>query len=353
MTNQEKSNGAGLALYRKYRPQSFKEVLGQEHIVTALSGSIAQGNIAHAYLFAGSRGTGKTSIARILAREIGCTANDLYEIDAASNRGIDDIRALREAVPVLPLESPYKVYIIDEAHMLTKEAWNALLKTLEEPPKHAVFVLATTEIDRVPETIISRCQVYSFRKPSRELLKNLILDVAKNEGFKLESAAAELIAILGDSSFRDAQGILQKVIFSSSDKKVSVAEVEAVTGAPKGTLINDLIVAIASADQAKALEVVAKILAHNADMETVMKLLLHKLRTVLLLRYAPELEKSFAEEFAAPDLKFLKDLSRDSKANISSAVLYELLGAHDGIRHAYIPQLPLELALVKICSKTR
>ena len=170
-----------IVLYRKYRPQSFKDVLGQENIVKVLEGSVALGNISHAYLFAGSRGTGKTSIARIFAKAIGCSDNDLYEIDAASNRGIDDIRELREAVNTLPFESTYKVYIIDEAHMLTKEAFNALLKTLEEPPKHAVFILATTEIDKLPETIVSRCQVFTFKKPSQKILKELVLNLAKKK----------------------------------------------------------------------------------------------------------------------------------------------------------------------------
>src|SRR3989344_5317631 len=219
----QNANG-GMALYRKYRPQSFKEVLGQDHVVKVLEGALKQGNIAHAYLFAGSRGTGKTSVARILAKEAGCTDKDLYEIDAASNRGIDDIRELREAVSVLPFESSYKVYIVDEVHMLTKEAFNALLKTLEEPPPHVLFMLATTEIDKLPETIISRCQVFTFKKPSAAILKEMVVRIAKKEGFALEPASADLIALLSEGSFRDAQGILQKVISSSKDKKVSIEE---------------------------------------------------------------------------------------------------------------------------------
>src|SRR5258706_4881767 len=151
-----------LSLYRKYRPNDWDEVLGQDHVVKVLDGSINNGKVAHAYLFSGSRGTGKTSVARIFARALGTSENDIYEIDAASNRGIDDIRELREDVRVLPFESKHKVYIIDEVHMLTKEAWGALLKTLEEPPEHAIFVLATTELGKVPETIRSRCQTFEF-----------------------------------------------------------------------------------------------------------------------------------------------------------------------------------------------
>ncbi|MDO8619932.1 MAG: AAA family ATPase, partial [bacterium] len=145
----ENSNGASAVLYRKYRPQSFKEVLGQEHVVEALEGAIKLGRVAHAYLFCGSRGTGKTSVARILANALGTSESDLYEIDAASNRGIDDIRLLREGVSSVPFESKYKIYIVDEVHMLTKEAFNALLKTLEEPPAHVIFILATTELEKV------------------------------------------------------------------------------------------------------------------------------------------------------------------------------------------------------------
>ena len=155
-----------LALYRKYRPKNFKEVLGQDHIVDVLESSVDTNKDSHAYLFVGSRGTGKTSVARIFATSIGVSANDLYEIDAASNRGIEDIRELRDGARVLPFDSKYKVYIIDEVHMLSKDAWGALLKILEEPPKHVIFILATTEFHKVPETIISRCQVFVFKKAS-------------------------------------------------------------------------------------------------------------------------------------------------------------------------------------------
>src|SRR3989344_9677174 len=170
-----------LALYRKYRPQNFKEVLGQNHIVDVLESSVEENKVSHAYLFVGSRGTGKTSVARIFAKEIGVSVNDLYEIDAASNRGIEDIKELRDGVRVLPFDSKYKIYIIDEVHMLSKDAWGALLKTLEEPPKHVIFILATTEFHKVPDTIISRCQVFTFKKASDTVCKKMVLDVAKKE----------------------------------------------------------------------------------------------------------------------------------------------------------------------------
>jgi DNA polymerase-3 subunit gamma/tau len=203
---------APMALYRAYRPQTF---------------------IAHAYLFAGGRGTGKTSMARILANALGTDAQDIYEMDAASNRGIDEVRELREGVATLPFASTYKFYIIDEAHALTKDAWGAFLKTLEEPPAHAIFVLATTELDRVPETIKSRCQVFQFKKPSHEVLKKLVLRCCKKRGCKLGARrAAELIALMGDGSFRDTLGILQKVLTISQDEKLTEEEVAKVVGAP-------------------------------------------------------------------------------------------------------------------------
>lgn len=340
-----------VALYRKYRPQNFKDVLGQEHIVKVLEGSVGLGNISHAYLFAGSRGTGKTSVARIFAKAIECSDNDLYEIDAASNRGIDDIRELREAVNVLPFESPYKVYIIDEVHMLTKEAFNALLKTLEEPPKHVVFILATTEIDKLPETIVSRCQVFTFRKPSQKILKDLVFNLAKKEGFKLEPSSADLIALLGDGSFRDTQGILQKVLSFSKDKKISVEEVEQVAGAPRSVLVNSFIKSIDNKDLSTGLEVIKSAVSSNIDALVYLKLILRKIRTVLLLKYAKNTEDSIKEEYSEEDLSFLKEISTKKESNINSKTLFELLNIYDLVARANIPELPLELVLIKIVGK--
>jgi DNA polymerase-3 subunit gamma/tau len=336
------------AYYRKYRPQAFKEVLGQDHIVKVLESSIDLGNIFHAYIFSGSRGTGKTSIARIFAKEIGTSVNDITEIDAASNTGVDDIRALNESVSTLPFESKYKVYILDEAHMLSKSAWNALLKTLEEPPKHVVFILATTEVNKIPETIVSRCQCFLFKKPTHKVLRDVAINIAKKEGFTLEPASADLVALLGDGSFRDTQSVLQKIIGSSKDKKISVEEVEIVTGAPKGELVNDFLRAIDENNLELGMSAVTKASDSNIDMLLYFKLVLHKIRWVLLLRNLKSSEGKLQEEMIDTDFKFLKGLAEKKPSKINSETLLTLLSYYDMVAKAYIPELPLEIALSTI-----
>jgi len=336
------------ALYRKYRPQKFSEVLGQDHIVKVLESSIKLGNIAHAYIFSGTRGTGKTSVARIFAKEIGTSQNDITEIDAASNTGVDDIRALNESVNTLPFESEYKVYILDEAHMLSKQAWNALLKTIEEPPKHVIFIFATTEDQKIPETIISRCQTFSFRKPSQKILKDVAMVIAKKEGFTLDPASADLIALLGDSSFRDTQSILQKVISSSSDRKISVEEVELVAGAPKAETVNDFIRAIDENNLELGLGAISKAVEANIDILLYFKLILHKMRAILLLRNMKSSEGKLQEEFSESDFKLIKLIAEKRPSTLNSDTLLTLLNYYDMTAKAYIPELPLELALTKL-----
>lgn len=335
-------------LYRQYRPADFSEVRGQEPIVKALEAAIKNKKISHAYLFSGGRGTGKTSVARILAREIGVTDKDLFEMDAASNRGIDDIRELREGVYAMPFESPYKFYIIDEAHMLTKEAWNALLKTLEEPPAHVIFVLATTDRDKVPDTIQSRCEVYSFKQPTREVLAQIVGDVAKKEGYALERAAAELVALLAEGSFRDALSILQKVLTVSRDKKIDVTEVELVSGAPRSELIRTVLIAIAKKDTNSALTAIKDASEQNIDARVLVRLVIHRMRVVLLLRYAPDVALMLSNELTEQDLEVAKEVSKEPGVN--SYTLRILLEAHATIAYATIPYLPLELAIIDICS---
>jgi DNA polymerase-3 subunit gamma/tau len=336
-------------LYRQYRPQSWDEVRGQEQVTETLAKAIKNKKVAHAYLFSGGRGTGKTTVARILARELGVSAKDLYEIDAASNTGVDNIRELREGVQTAPFDSPYKFYIIDEAHMLSRAAWNALLKTLEEPPAHAIFVLATTERDKVPDTIQSRCEVYSFKQPNRETLAQIVIDVAKSEGYSLELPAAELVALLAEGSFRDALSILQKVLAVSSGKKIDIAEVEQVSGAPRGELVRQLLSAIAKKDAQSGLKSIATAVSDNIDARTFAKLLIHRMRLVLLLRFAPDLAAELSKEMTEADIVLAKEISKEPGVN--SETLRMLLDAYSTMAYAAVPHVPLELALLDICEK--
>ncbi len=337
-----------IALYRKYRPQNFKEVLGQEHIVSVLENEVKTGKIAHAYLFSGSRGTGKTSIARIFAKSLGVNQEDIYEIDAASNRGIDEVRAIRDAVFTYPYSSKYKVYIVDEVHMLTKEAWNAFLKTLEEPPEHVVFIMATTEEHKLPDTVISRCECFSFKKPSHQILVDAILNISKKEGYKIDKKSASLVAVLADGSFRDAISILQKTINSSSDDNLSYEEVEKVLGAPKESLVLEVIESVAFSDPKKGIEAVRKAVLENTDMQFFLKMILRLMRFVLLLRFDKDLKEMIVNETGEEEFERLEKLAKTAK-NVNSKTLIAFLEAMSMQNYSSIPELPIEIAIVESC----
>ena len=337
-----------LALYRKYRPAKFPEVIGQEAVVTALERASKDGRIGHAYLFSGGRGTGKTTLARIFATAIGTTPSDLYEMDAASNRGIDDVRELREAVRTLPFESKYKVYIIDEAHMLTKDAWNALLKTLEEPPAHVVFIFATTEKDKIIDTILSRCQHFVLKQPTLDILKKHAIDVAKKEGIILDGASAELIATFGDGSFRDMLSVLEKVLHATKGGKTAYDDVAQVVGAPAAGLVNDVLRALAEGETGLGLAAVRKAMETGVDMKVYSGLILAKLRAVLILRYDSEAATALTDDFTPEDIALLKSFAAEKEKRINSHALVGFLEAAGQIGYSAIPSLPLELALVRI-----
>lgn len=337
-----------LSLYRKYRPSTFADVRDQLHVTSVLEAAVHSGNVAHAYLFAGGRGTGKTSMARILAKALGTGEQDIYEMDAASNRGIDEVRELREGVTTLPFNSKYKFYIIDEAHALTKDAWGAFLKTLEEPPSHVIFVLATTELEKVPDTIISRCQVFQFKKPSHETLKKLITDVTKKEGASIAPEAAELVALIGEGSFRDTLSILQKVLTISSDAKLTEEEVAKVVGAPPSKLVNTFLNALAKKNSEEALGAFASAIKNGSDAKVFILLSIAKIRGILLIRFAPKMEHELAEQFGEHDLELLKELAGKEGAHINSQTLAELITAYIETSRAPLPQVPLELALYRL-----
>lgn len=337
---------SSFALYRKYRPTTFRDVRNQEHIVTVLEGAIKKGMVPHALLFTGSRGTGKTTVARIFAHAIGAKDLDIYEIDAASNRGIDDIRALKEAVYTLPYESPYKVYIIDEVHMLTKEAWNALLKTLEEPPAHVIFVLATTEKDKILDTIISRCQVFTFKSPTRDELTKLVLDVAGEEKLTITEAGASIIALAANGSYRDALSITQKVLMASGEGKLDADDIAVIVGAPKAVHILEFLKALDAKQRESALRVLEAVRTENLDVALFLSLVLHRMRAIMLLRHKAMTEEALTI-FYDDERTFIKETAVNKQSGINSALLAKLLVAGDQIRFGDIPTLPLELTVIE------
>lgn len=279
---------------------------------------------SHAYLFSGSRGVGKTSIARIFARGLGVSDNDIYEMDAASNTGVNNMRELSEAANTLPFDSKYKVYILDEVHMLSKSAFNAFLKTLEEPPRHVIFILATTETNKVPETIISRCQHFAFRTPSVEVLREAILKVSKAEKIKIESGAVDLVAVLGDGSFRDTLGILQKV---SGDGEITREAVEKITGSPRHVLVEAFIDGLLHKKAVEALDALEKAGANHANLVIFTDLALMEVRSVII----GSIRKG-AEGVLPIHMR---------------KVLASLLNARARIDSSSIQSLPLELAILE------
>jgi len=335
--------------YRKYRPQKFEEVVGQNHIVQTLKNAVVQDKIAHAYLFSGPRGTGKTTLARILAKSIGCNPEDITEIDAASQRGIDEARELREGVRALPFSSPYKAYIIDEVHMLTREAFNALLKTLEEPPEHAVFVLATTEIAKVPDTIISRAQHFEFGKvPIPEMVKEL-KKISKKENIEISDEAAGLMAFFADGSLRDAENTLFQLA-SFKGKSIEESDVRLLLGAPKEEQINSIVSSLFNKDAKNMLLNFNEAVSGGVNPSILGKLILRNLRASFFL-HLDSLNNEATNEFSKVELEFLKNLPKKDSIFFDFA-LREILGALSYRADDHTAHIPLELALIKIATQT-
>jgi DNA polymerase-3 subunit gamma/tau len=279
----------GQALYRKYRTKSFKETIGQEHITDTLEQALKQGRISHAYLFTGPRGVGKTSVARILAHEINglpytddSPHMDIIEIDAASNRRIDEIRELRDKVYVAPTSAKYKVYIIDEVHMLTKEAFNALLKTLEEPPAHAVFILATTDAHKLPDTIVSRTQRFTFKPIDTASVAAHLADIAKKEKIKVSPEALKLLAEHGEGSFRDSISLLDQ-ISSHNKREIGVGDVQVLLGIPPAEAIDGLLQVLGgSGDAGGLMTKLSELIASGYQPAAISKQIGHLLRGQLV-----------------------------------------------------------------------
>lgn len=336
------------SLYRTYRPHTFADLVGQSQVVEPLIEQLKSKKVGHAYLFAGSRGLGKTSVARIFASELKTNERDIYEIDAASNNSVDDIRALTEQVYTLPFASTFKVYILDEAHMLSKGAWNAFLKTLEEPPAHAIFILATTELEKVPETVRSRCQVFEFKRPTREGLSKVVATIAKKEKYTIEPSGADLVALLADGSYRDALSILEKVLSSVEGTSISLEAVEKATGAPKHALVHSLVSAVSAGSTEGALTAVRTATTHDVDMHLFLSLVLEEMKNVLLVRHAPELRKEIEKELGLDVYAEVLDLARATDSKLTHTALKVFLDSASRIRFSPIPSLPLELAVLEL-----
>lgn len=334
-------------LYRKYRPHTFSDVIGQDHVVSVLTKAVA--HPGHAYIFSGGRGIGKTSLARIFAQEIGCSPHDLYEIDAASHTGVDDIRVIIDGSESLPFTSPYKVYILDEVHMLSKSAFNALLKTLEEPPQHVIFILATTDVDKIPDTVLSRCEVLTLQRPSTAVLTDVVATVCKKELYTIDPEAAELIAILGDGSFRDTLSLLQQVITAAEDTHISQDLVARQTGAPQHTTVFGIISGLAEGSIETVLKKISEAQAYNTRFDILTQLLIDTLRAILLVRLAPNMSTTLKKHFSEEAMNEIKTFSSNNA--ISSKTLRALLESYPLIKTAYAPHIILEVTCIDLLEK--
>ncbi|KQL46969.1 DNA polymerase III subunit gamma/tau [Brevibacillus choshinensis] len=299
------------ALYRVYRPQTFQDVVGQEHVTITLRNALREGRLSHAYLFNGPRGTGKTSAAKIMSKAVNCeqpidgepcnecgscraitsgSVTDVLEIDAASNRGVEEIRDIRDKVKFAPSDVKYKVYIIDEVHMLTTEAFNALLKTLEEPPSHVIFILATTEPHKLPATIISRCQRFDFHRIPLRVMVDLLQKICQSQGVRVEEQALQLVAKMAEGGARDALSLLDQAISFSRDE-VKASDIMQITGTVSQTYFSVLARYIAERDVAKVMEQFDQVMVQGKDPEQFLHDFLYYYRDMLLLKTAPQLEE--------------------------------------------------------------
>jgi DNA polymerase III subunit gamma/tau len=356
------------SLYRRHRPQSFAEVVGQEHIVRTLSNAVEKDRVHHAYLFIGSRGTGKTSMAKILARSLNCvqgptltpcgecepcqtiaagTSLDVIEMDAASNRSVDDIRELRDRVGFAPAAGRWKVYILDEAHMLTKEAWNAFLKTLEEPPPNTVFILATTEPQKVMATIVDRCQRFDFQRPSLEQIAEVIRRVSTAEEIQIDDGAVALISRSASGSFRDALGTLDQLV-AFGGEEVTTDEVVELLGAADAELLFDTTDALANENARAALEAVERLSRSGRDPGQFARDLIAHLRQLLVARATGEVPDSFTVTVAQPE-RLAGQAEAIDDAKLMGAI-DALSAAVAAMREGDDPRLTLEVALLKVAT---
>jgi len=328
-------------IYRKYRPQVFEEVYGQEHVLETLKKALKLGRVAHAYLFTGSRGVGKTTVARLLAKAVNCVGDnppcgkcancqaiaansfiDLIEIDAASNRGIDEIRQLRDKIQFSPSVGKKRVYIIDEVHMLTREAFNALLKTLEEPPDHTIFIFATTESHKVPVTVMSRCQRFDFRLADPELVKKSLLEVAKKEGFKIDPKIIDLLIKASGGSFRDSQSLLDQLSAHLLDGELSYEQALEILNLSSLAEVNDFITQLKNKDAKQAIDSIARLNEKGVSFPDFLSQLILTIRQELIDK-----------------------IKSDQDGTWEKRALARLMGAEGEMKFAPVESLPIELAV--------
>ena len=356
------------ALYRKFRPQTFDQVKGQDHIITTLKNQVEQNRLGHAYLFCGTRGTGKTTVAKILARTVNCehpvhgepcgecetcksitegSSLNVIEIDAASNNGVENIREIKEQVRYSPATGKYKVYIIDEVHMLSIGAFNALLKTLEEPPEYVIFILATTEVHKIPITILSRCQRYDFHRITSETIKQQLIDLTKQEQVEAEEKALEYIARMADGSMRDALSLLDQCIAFNLGKKLTYDATLEVLGTVDVQVYSNLLDLILKSDVAKVMDLIENIACQGREWSQFVTDFLWFLRNLLLVGQGTASEEAL--EVSTEQLKFLQEKAKDLDENMlirDIRILSELL---ERLRAATTKRVLVEVELIKLC----
>lgn len=354
------------ALYRKFRPTTFSELVGQEHITRTLKNQILSDRVGHAYLFNGGRGTGKTSSAKILARAINClnpkdgepcnecdickgaingSLTDIVEMDAASNNSVEDIRSIREEVNFLPTKAKYRVYIIDEVHMLSSGAFNALLKTLEEPPEHVKFILATTEPQKLPATILSRCQRFDFKRISNEDIIKRLRIVCEESSIEITEGALSIIAVLSDGAMRDALSILERCV-QDGENKIDEDKIKDLVGIPKITYVHSIIEAIIQYDIDKALNSMEEILNQGKDLDNFLWEIIKYVKDVLIFKSAGKLDLYNDDE--VNNIKSLVD--KVSKERLVS-LIYELSNLVNDIKWSTQKTIMFQAGIIKLCSK--
>ena len=349
-------------LYRKYRPTSFSEVEGQEHVVKTLQGALSLGRVSHAYLFAGPRGSGKTTIARLLAKALNCekgkgnicgvckhcegSAIDLVEMDAASNRGIDEIRNLRESARSAPLEGKYKIFLIDEVHMLTKDAFNALLKILEEPPEHVIFILATTEPYKILPTVLSRVQRFDFRRLSIQQIENKLKRVAKQEKVKIPNEVFNVLALNADGSLRDAESNLAKLISFVGDE-VTLEDAQNILGVIPIKMHQEFIETIINKNSEEGIRYINNMYESGIDLPNFTDSLLEYLRKMMVLRSAPSTVEIFSTKLTPEHLTMVQEQANRLSIKNLAVLVAVFAKAKENLKSSPIPQLPLELAFLE------